>query len=263
MSRRRTLIVGVAVILLGLGALPTPHAGAQVTSAVKPFFYGKARIEGRPADDGTFVDVAVVRSADDYTICGLSKVSQTPLFESKEVQGPGSFIVPIEMTPDGLNPDTVYTFYVNMVYAGTAGNPGFSRLGGSARHDVHVSIAALKNNAMPNPSGGASIPVVYWYGAVRMRDGAAPKGTMVEVRSVDGACRGQTTTDDLYWEPKGAPDQIYGVRGFYQVAILGPGSCTGRTVRYNFYVDGVLAGDGTRLTPPYGTSARMDLYRTP
>lgn len=260
-ARRRALLALAVVLLAGVGATGARPVDAQTTNTIKPFFYGTAYIAGRPADDGVFVDVLVVRGANDYTVCGKGEVSRTPLFDlGPGFSGPGRYITPIDTTPECIRPGTRYTIFVNEVWGGTAYNPGFSSRGGQARWDAYVSEVALETQ-QPRPSDGTidrTVPVVYFYGAAWIGRDPAKPDTTVRVVSEDGSCSGEGQTRDLFWEPQAAPDRPVGMRGFYVAAIQMDGACADRPLRYLFYVNGMLAGSKFWNTPPYGIATRFD-----
>ena len=78
----------------------------------QPHVEGMVEIAGEPADVGTMVQVVVFRSAHDFTICGDAAV-QT----GRDSRG-AIYDADILPTPECLNPDNLYDFYVNGVHAG-------------------------------------------------------------------------------------------------------------------------------------------------
>lgn len=107
----RGVCVLFAVVSVGTVA---PKAS---TAPYEPVFYGMVYIEGQPADLGTVVQVAVFRTGQTYTVCSDTTVQllNTGL---PGIQGQvAAYMARLSPTPQCLNPDNVYEFYVNGVYA--------------------------------------------------------------------------------------------------------------------------------------------------
>ena len=203
----------------------------------------------------------IVRGVNNYTVCGQTSVGQgTKLFDVAKL-GAGAYMLPIDMTPQCLNPQNRYTLFINSVNATSVPNPGFTPNGGSSRQDLHVSEVALVTNG-PGNAPNKNAPVVYFYGTVRNARGVVRTGTTVTVKSEDGKYSDVGQTKDLYWQPKGAPTQQVGFLGFYYVTIVDAGSngCADHPERYDFYVGGQRITSFSWSTPPYALSNKEDLF---
>jgi hypothetical protein len=241
------------VMLASSGAIRPAALRAQL----KPHFAGTVEIAGQPADPGTVVEIVVFRADAKYTPCADARVKQeSPQAFDAPARLVSGYDARLEPTPDCLNPDNEYAFYVNGVWAANRKFP-FSQSSQLSYVNLVVDKVAL---ATDSTQGG--IRLVWFYGTVhdKFQRPAAP-GTKVTVEARGASCKGSGTTRDLYWVPKYPNSATVGAKGFFVVGVETLAGCVDRVVGFDIYAgeEKLQAAVRQVTTPPYGGAVQVNL----
>lgn len=97
--------------------VPTPPVAPIAPGG--PHFTGTVLIAGLPADPGVVVQVVVFRAGMKFKVCaeGEVKVQTLGLTRPPPLPRHTGYDAALDATPECLNPDNTYAFYVNGVYA--------------------------------------------------------------------------------------------------------------------------------------------------
>lgn len=250
--RLTTLLLLLAVAIGGEAAAQRPSAAPASPPSSGPQFSGMVLIAGLPADPGTVVQVVVFRSGQSFKVCGEGtvQVQTAGLTRPPPVPNTTGYEATLEDTPECVNPDNTYDFYVNGVQAAASRKYPFSPNNQLAT--VHLSVPEVALKTGPSQEG---VRLVWFYGRVRDAFGRpAPAGTTVTAKARGASCGGSGKTEDLYWAPKATNRQTIGVLGFYWIGIERTAECLDRSVRFDIYAGSKLLRAVTVnvSTPPYG-----------
>ncbi len=255
------LTLSVILLLGGAGAAAAQNPAGTPAPAPSsgPQFTGKVLIAGLPADPGTTVQVVVFRAGTSFTVCGEGtvQVQTVGLTRPPPVPNVLAYEAIIEDTPECVNPDVTYDFYVNGVYANATRKYPFSATNQVAIANLSVPEVALKTN--PSQQG---VRLVWFYGRVRDTFGRpAPTGTTVTAKARGVSCTGTGKTADLYWAPQASSKQTFGVLGFYWIGIERTAACLDRTVVFDIYTGSKLlkASTANISSPKYGRAIGVNV----
>ncbi|MDQ6891745.1 MAG: hypothetical protein M3167_03590 [Acidobacteriota bacterium] len=250
---------------------PTPEGSRPVTAAAilfvalapslagfpnppfRPRIQGYVEIAGQLADVGTTVQIVVFRSSKVFFVCG-----ETTVHKVRDSRG-AAYDADIKQTPECLNPDNLYDFYVNGVHAGAA-RFHFNTTYTENFKNIAVPAVALKT---PADSG---VMLLWFYGQVKDELGrGAPKGTRVTAEARGAPCKGTGETSDLYWVPQDPIGQRMGVLGFYWIGVPLTAGCEDRQLLFDVYAGhSRLKGTAMNIhTPPYGKAVPANLTLKP
>ena len=233
-------------------AVPTPTKAPPNSRRTQPHVEGFVEIAGEPADIGTTVQIEVFRSATVHSACGEATVQK-----GRDSRG-AIYDADIKQTPECLNPDNLYDFYVNGVHSG-AFRQNFDPPYQAAFKNLAVAELALKT---PADSG---VMLLWLYGQVKDEFGrGVPDGTPVTAEARDAPCKGTGKTADLYWKPQ---DRIIrttiGKHGFYWIGIPMTPGCEDRKLLFDVWAGGAKPKSGSSAvnmhTPPYGSAYSANL----
>ena len=215
-------------------------------------FAGTAQIIGLPADPGTSIQIVLFDAASNYIVCADTTVSMMPTGPGPNPPQVAGYTAALYNTPQCVNPDNKYDFYVNGVWAGS-GAYNFGS-GIPTYKNVNVSEVALKSSSQ---QGG--VRLVWLYGKVTDTFGRpAVPGTPVTAKAIGAACGGSGKTENLYWVPKAPKSLPVGENGFFWIAIEKTPACQDRTIAFEITTLGMNAGPPPQVrvtTPPYGLSS--------
>jgi hypothetical protein len=240
-----------AAVLAQAAAVPTPTSPPKPPRRPQPHVEGFVLIAGEPADAGTTVQIEVFRSATVHYGCGEATVQ-----EGRDRRG-AIYDADIKQTPECLNPDNRYDFYVNGVHAG-AQRHHFTRTSGQAYQNLAVPELALQT---PADSG---VKLVWIYGQVKDDEGrGVPDKTTVTAEARGAPCKGTGTTKDLYWEPKDRFGETVGKHGFYYIGVPMTPGCEDKVLIFDVWAGGTKPKSPQSAvnfsTPPYGRAMSANL----
>lgn len=262
-EHRRVTILSLLILLAGAGAgkavAQRPSGTPSSPPSGGPEFTGTVLIAGRPADPGTVVQIVVFRTATSFRVCAEAtvQVQTAGLTRPPPVPNATGYDATLENSPECVNPDNTYDFYVNGVLAGASRHYPFSATSQLATMSLSVPELALKTD--PSQAG---VRLVWFSGRVRDNLGRpAPAGTVVTAQARGASCSGSGRTEDLYWAPKASSKQTVGVLGFYWIGIDQTADCLDRSVQFDVYAGGKLlrAATANVSTPPYGRPVSVNV----
>jgi hypothetical protein len=245
--------IGGKVVAQRAAVPPAPPTGPG------PRFHGTVLIAGLPADPGTTVQAVVFRAGRTFTVCGDGQVQVRTLGLTRPPPAPNTteYDIALEPTPECLNPDNTFDFYVNGVYANASPKYPFSP--GTQTVTIHVSVPELALKTEPTKTG---VRLVWFYGQVKDRFGRSPPaGTTVTAKAKGASCSGTGKTLDLYWDPQFGGRHTFGVLGFYWIGVEQSPECVDRSLQFDIYAGGKpLKPASPRIaTPRYGRAVKANL----
>jgi hypothetical protein len=224
-------------------------------------FAGAVQILGQPADVGTFVQIVVFDAVSNYVVCADTTVIMQNIGTVANPNQVIGYIATLYDTPQCVNPDNRYDFYVNGVWGGSTGFEFAENM--PSYKNMNVAEVALRSNS---EQGG--VRLVWLYGKVfdTINRPAVP-GTPVTAKAVGAACGGSGKTEDLYWVPKAPRGTPVGEKGFFWIGIEKTPACQNRSVTFEITVPGMVQNPPPRVTittPSYGmASATPGISITP